>query len=93
MVRMEITEKFQVQNKLGLHLRAAAELAKACSKFKCSVQVKNHHHQADGKSVINLLVLSATKGTELTIYIDGEDAWAARNSIQELFDKKFGEKE
>lgn len=90
---MEITENFKVLNKLGLHLRPAAEFAKACSKYKCHVLVKNHQHQADGKSVINLLVLAATYGTDLTLHFDGEDAWAARDSILELFTNKFGEKE
>jgi phosphocarrier protein HPr len=90
---MEITEKITIKNRLGLHLRAAAELAKTSSKFKCDILFKNHHHQADGKSVINLLALAATKGAELTVTFQGEDARDARTAIQSLFSNNFGEKE
>jgi phosphocarrier protein HPr len=90
---MEINEKVIITNRLGLHLRAAAKLAKTSSKFKCDILFKNHHHQADGKSVINLLALAAPKGTELTVTFQGEDAWAARSAIQNLFSSNFGEKE
>ena len=79
---MEITENFKVLNRLGLHLRAAAELARTCSKYKCRILVKNHLHQADGKSIINLLVLAAPCGAELTITFDGEDAGEARDTIK-----------
>jgi phosphocarrier protein HPr len=90
---MEITEKITITNRLGLHLRAAAELAKTSSKFRCEILFKNRHHQADGKSVINLLALAATKGAELTVTFQGEDARDARSAIQRFFSSNFGEKE
>jgi phosphocarrier protein HPr len=88
---MEITEKFKVLNQLGFHLRAAAKFTTVCSRFKCSILVKTHHHQADGKSVISLLTLAAVCGTELTITFDGEDAWDAHAAVSNLFLTKFGE--
>jgi phosphocarrier protein HPr len=88
---MEITEKFKVLNQLGFHLRAAAKFVSVCSRFKCSILVKNRHQQADGKSVMSLLTLAAVFGTELTITFDGEDAWDARAAVNNLLLNKFGE--
>lgn len=90
---MEIIEKVKLTNRLGLHLRAAAELARTSSKFKCGILFKNHHRQADGKSVISLLTLAAAEGAELTVIFQGEDAREAWTTIRDLFLNKFGEKE
>ena len=88
---MEITEKFKVLNQLGFHLRAAAKFASVCARFKCTIVVKGRQHQADGKSVINLLALAAAHGTELTITFQGEDARDAHAAVSNLFLTKFGE--
>ena len=90
---MEITEKVKVLNRLGLHLRAAATLVKTSSMFKCRILIKNHHRSADGKSLLNLMALAASFGSELTFVFEGEDAWNARTAIQDLFLNKFGESE
>ena len=90
---MEIVQKVKILNKLGLHLRAAAQLVKASSKFKCRVLIKNQDGHVDVKSILNLLALAATYGSELTIVFQGEDARDAQAAIQNLFLNKFGEKE
>ena len=90
---MEITEKVKVINRLGLHLRAAAQLVKTACKFKCRILIKNNGSHVDGKSLINLMVLAASFGEELTLVFEGEDAGDARAAIQHLFLNKFGEKE
>ena len=90
---MEITEKYKLLNHLGFHLRAIAKFVSVCSRFKCNVSVKGQHHQVDGKSPIGLLTLAAGQGTELTVTFEGEDAWVARDAVQNLFLNKFGEME
>ena len=90
---MEITEKMKIMNKLGLHLRAAAVLAKTSSRFKCEIFLENHLYRVDAKSIITILTLAATYGTELTVAFRGEDAREACSAIQNLFLNKFGEKE
>ncbi len=90
---MEITEKMKITNRLGLHLRAAAEFVKTASKFKCLILVKNHHRTADGKSLINLMTLASPFGSELTLMFSGVDAWDARTAIYDLLLSKFGEKD
>lgn len=90
---MEIIEKVKVANRLGLHLRAAAQLVKASCKFKCRILIRNNQGHVDGKSLLNLITLAASYGSELTLIFEGEDARDASRTIQELFLNKFGEKE
>jgi len=90
---MEIVEKLKIVNKLGLHLRAAAELVKITSKYKCRVLVRSHDHHVDGKSLMNLLTLAASYGSELTFVIQGDDAPDALQAIRGLVTNKFGERE
>jgi len=90
---VEIVEKVKILNRLGLHLRAAAQLVKASCKFKCRVLIRNGHGQVDGKSLMNLITLAASYGQELTLIFEGEDARAAAAEIQNLFLNRFGETE
>jgi phosphocarrier protein HPr len=90
---MEIKEKVRITNRLGLHLRAAAVFARTCSRFNCEILVENHLSRADGKSIIAILTLAGTCGTDLTITFKGTDAREACSAIQNLFLNKFGEKE
>lgn len=90
---MEIEKKVKILNRLGLHLRAAAQLVKASCKFKCRILIRNGRGQVDGKSLINLMTLAATYGSELVIKFEGEDASAASKEIQALFAERFGETE
>jgi phosphocarrier protein len=90
---MEVQKKVKILNHLGLHLRAAAQFVKTSSKFKCRILVKSHMGPVDGKSLLNLMTLAASYGSELTIIFQGEDARDACQEIQELFLSKFGEKD
>jgi phosphocarrier protein HPr len=91
--RMEVTGNVKILNRLGLHLRAAAQFVKASSQFKCRVLVRHDRGSANGKSLLNLLGLGATYGTELTLVCEGEDARDAQERLRRLFLDKFGEKE
>ena len=90
---MEIVQKVKILNRLGLHLRAAAHFVKVTSKYKCRILVKNHNQPVDGKSLLNLISLAASYGSELTIIFEGDDARDACVAIQDLFLTRFGEKE
>jgi phosphocarrier protein len=90
---MAITKTLKIMNRLGLHLRAAAEFVKTSSKFKCRILVKYGDGHVNGKSIINLMTLAASYGSELTLVFDGEDAKDAERALQTLFLSKFGEKD
>lgn len=90
---MSIEEKVKVVNKLGLHLRAAAELVKVTSQYECRIKVRGNGESVNGKSLLNLIALAATYGSELTFVIEGDDSQDAVTAIRGLFLNKFGERE
>lgn len=90
---MKASEKMTIVNRLGLHLRAAAELVKVANKFKCQITVKHGIQNANAKSLMGLMTLAAAKGTVLEVVAEGEDAKDALAGIRQLLARRFGEKE
>ena len=90
---MKMTEKMPIINKLGLHLRAAAELVKAANKFKSQIFIHHGVQNVNAKSLMGLMTLAAAKGTELEFSAEGDDAKEALAAIKALLANKFGEKE
>ncbi len=86
-------KKIIVKNKLGLHARAAAKIVTLTNNFTSVVKIKNGNKDADAKSIMKLLMLSAPKGTELTISADGKDEKNAIKSLTDLIENKFDENE
>lgn len=89
MIKSEIT----IINKLGLHARAAAKLVNTASAFSCQIQLGNGQRMVDAKSIMSVMMLAASKGTTLTIEVDGRDEEAALQAIQDIVNDKFGEGE
>ncbi len=90
---MKVSEKLPIVNKLGLHLRAAAELVKISNKFKSQIFINHGIQNVNAKSLMGLMTLAAAKGTELEFVAEGEDAKEALMALKLLFANKFGEKE
>ena len=86
-------KRITIVNKLGLHARAAAKIVTLTNKYKSNVQIKNGEKVADAKSIMKLLMLSAPKGTELTIIANGDDESTALKSLVNLIENKFDENE
>jgi phosphocarrier protein HPr len=80
-------------NKLGLHARAAARLVTAASAFSSDVDISKNGQRVNGKSIMGVMMLAASRGTELIIYTSGEDEVEAANHIVELIANRFGESE
>src|SRR5688572_33144429 len=83
-----------VSNKLGLHARPAMQFVDLANQFKSDIKVTKFGEEpgeADGKSVMEMIILAATQGTPLKIEATGEDAEEAVRKLGELFDEKFGE--
>lgn len=90
---MKISEKMTITNKLGLHLRVAAELVKTANKFKSHITIERGVQNVNAKSLMGLMTMAAAKGTELEFFADGEDAKEALAALKQLLARKFGEKE
>ena len=85
-----------VSNKLGLHARPAMQFVDVANQFTSNVMVKKGGEEpaeADGKSVMQMIILAATEGTPLRIEAEGDDAQAAVDKLAELFEKKVGEED
>lgn len=83
------TAEFTVTNKLGIHARPAAQFVKTASQYSCDIQVEKDDEQADGKSIMGLMMLAAGHGSILTISTDGDDADEALAALGTLISKNF----
>jgi phosphocarrier protein len=81
----------QITNRLGLHARAAARFVHLANRFKSNISVVKEGSRVDGKSILGLLTLAASKGTKLRLAADGEDEEQALAELAELVRKCFEE--
>ncbi|MCG3180880.1 MAG: Phosphocarrier protein HPr [Phycisphaerae bacterium] len=87
----EATCEVTICNKLGLHARPAMAFVDVASKFSSAIQVVKGKETVDGKSIMQMLLLAATQGTQLTLRADGDDAAEALNALTALVRRKFDE--
>ena len=84
--------KVTIINKLGLHARAAAKFVSLANSFPCHISVgRNSDNLCNGKNIMSVMMLAASKGTELYIYADGEQAEHALAALQALIAERFTE--
>jgi phosphocarrier protein HPr len=89
---VEMAEKtLVIQNELGLHARAATKLVQLASKYPCDFTVTKDGHEVNGKSIMGVLMLVASKGTTVTLKAKGEKAGEVVAAVAALIDDKFGE--
>ena len=91
-----IAKEVQVINKRGFHARPAMQFADVANQFAASVKVfkgGEEPGEADGKSVMQLIILAAVEGTPMRIEADGDDAEQAVVKLAELFETGFGEED
>ena len=78
-------------NRLGLHARAAARFVTLASEFSCEVNVSRYGQRVNGKSIMGVMMLAASKGTQITIYAEGSDEDLALEALAKLVNERFGE--
>lgn len=85
--------RVSIANRLGLHARPATAFAQAAGRFRAAVKVRrcDGEEWVDGKSIMQLLMLAATAGTELEIAAEGDDGAAAAKALEELVKSRFDE--
>ncbi|WP_101773086.1 HPr family phosphocarrier protein [Peptostreptococcus faecalis] len=84
-------KKVTIINETGLHARPASKFVKKASEFKSSVELIYDGEKVNAKSIMGVMKLGLSKGTEVTIETHGEDEELALNSIVELIEDGFGE--
>jgi len=82
-----------VKNQLGLHARAAARLVRTANRFQSTLRLERLDGSvtADAKSILNVLMLGATGGTELRATAEGNDEAEALAALSGMFEDGFGE--
>ena len=88
-----VQSKVTITNKLGLHLRAAAQLVQTASAFKSDVRVRRKNVEVDAKSIMGVLGLEAALGAELAVIANGPDEEQALAAVINLVENKFNEGE
>lgn len=81
-----------ITNKVGLHARPASLLVQEASKFESDITVTTGETSADAKSILAILTLGASQGSEITIRAEGADAVEALEALKELHANNFGDK-
>jgi len=82
-----------IVNKLGLHARAAAKFVTLASSFASDVKLARNDQQVNGKSIMGVMMLAASRGCEITISANGNDETEAISKLAELIAQRFGEDE
>jgi phosphocarrier protein len=82
-----------IENKLGLHARAAAQIVKAASAYASKITIMKDGLEVDGKSIMGIMMLAAAKGSTVLLNVQGKDEDRAAADLANLFKNKFGEKE
>jgi phosphocarrier protein HPr len=88
-----ISKQVVIPNKRGLHARAATKFANLCGQYSCRMQVCYNGKTIDGKSIMSLMLLAASKGTTIEVIAEGHDAEEAINALLALIESKFDEGE
>jgi len=84
-------QMFTIKNRLGLHARAAALLVKTANHFVSEVTIEKDGLEVNGKSIMGILMLAASKGSKITLKVEGKDALQAIQTLGKLIESKFGE--
>ncbi len=82
---------FTVPALRGLHLRPAAMLVKTACRYASRITISRHGKTVDAKHIMNVMLLEAVHGAEVTVRAEGPDASEAMAAITDLFVTAFGE--
>jgi phosphocarrier protein HPr len=88
-----IKQNITIINKLGLHARAASKLVNCASQFESEVFIGRNGNRVNAKSIMGVMMLAASKGVELELEVDGNDAQICQQAVVDLINNRFGEDE
>ncbi len=86
-----IQKKLDVLNPKGIHTRPSALLIQATQKYNSVITIENNGTTVEANSVLNILMLNASFGSELIVTIEGDDEEVAMDAIINIFNMKFDE--
>ncbi|AHK78217.1 phosphocarrier protein HPr [Ectothiorhodospira haloalkaliphila] len=87
------TREVEIINKLGMHARAAAKFVNLASSYAADLEVEKGSRRVNGKSIMGIMMLAASRGTTVRLIAEGEDAEQALEALEGLIGERFGEPE
>ena len=88
-----LSRSLTISNKLGLHARAAAKFVETASRHESQIEIGANGRKVNGKSIMGVMMLAASLGTDIEIFVDGEDENEALEALTHLIQDRFGEPE
>ncbi len=88
-----ISKKVTIINKLGLHARAASKLVNKANQFESEVFIDKQGNRINAKSIMGVMMLAASKGTEILLEVDGGDEEDCMKAVIQLIEDRFEETE
>ena len=86
-----LSRTITVQNQVGLHARPATFFIQKSNEFKSSIWIEKDERKVNAKSLLGVLSLGITKGTEIKIITDGVDVEEALDALEALIDSNFSD--
>ena len=86
-----VNMRLKILNEKGLHARAAAKFVELVDTFDVSLVVKKDNLEASGDSIMGLLMLAASRGTEIELVASGLEAAETLSALSDLIKNLFGE--
>lgn len=86
-----LEKEVEIINQLGLHARAAAKFVATAGQYSAEVHLARNNQKINGKSIMGVMMLAASKGTFLTLITEGEDEQKAMDALTDLIEDRFGE--
>jgi phosphocarrier protein HPr len=88
-----VKRDLKIINKLGMHARAAAKFVNLASSFESDVELGKGDRMVNGKSIMGVMMLAASRGTSVSLRVEGNDEVDAADKLEELVRQRFGEDE
>jgi phosphocarrier protein len=82
---LTVSRSIRVLDDLGLHARPAARVVQTARRFQSQVTLSLGGASADAKSILDILFLSAPRGSSLTLICTGSDALQAAEALSGIF--------
>lgn len=88
-----ISQQITIINRLGLHARAASKLVNQASQFASDIHIDRNGNRVNAKSIMGVMMLAASKGTEILLEVEGDDEQACIEALVTLINNRFDEAE
>jgi phosphocarrier protein len=83
-----------IRHRFGIHARPAAKIVAMCNTFSADVEiVKEGEEPANGKNILDVMMLAAAPGVKLELRVNGDDAVAALERLAALMESDFDSNE